>query len=283
MNYLFLRFPKFKEKAVTLSYDDCVFADRKLIEIMTENGLKGTFNINSGLFGETIGDRHLTAEEVKALYLPSGNEVAVHGLKHASLPEFDSARQINEIFSDRKNLEKLLGTPIRGMAYANHVEYSSEVIDVMKKCGILYARTIHCSENFNMPNDWYKIQPTCSDLSPNALELADKFVKSSMPIYYWDRGPKLFYLYGHSRFTDERHAWDKFEQLAGVLGNRNDIWYATNMEIYEYVRAYNRLEFGVNGDFVYNPSAIDVYLDYYESQYIVPAGKTTQLKVVDYP
>ena len=32
--YRFLRFPNFKFKAVTLSYDDCVVFDRKLIEIL---------------------------------------------------------------------------------------------------------------------------------------------------------------------------------------------------------------------------------------------------------
>ena len=46
MEYVFMRFPDFKEKALTLSYDDGVFQDRKLIEIMSAHGLKGTFNIN---------------------------------------------------------------------------------------------------------------------------------------------------------------------------------------------------------------------------------------------
>ena len=47
-----MRFPVFKSKAVTISYDDGVKADKKLIEIMNENGLKGTFNLNSGLFSK---------------------------------------------------------------------------------------------------------------------------------------------------------------------------------------------------------------------------------------
>ena len=48
----FLRFPDYKDKAVTLSYDDGVVYDKKLIEIMNANGLRGTFNLNSGLFAE---------------------------------------------------------------------------------------------------------------------------------------------------------------------------------------------------------------------------------------
>lgn len=48
MSYIFLRFPEFKDKTLTLSYDDGAIYDRKLIEIMNKYGLKGTFNLNSG-------------------------------------------------------------------------------------------------------------------------------------------------------------------------------------------------------------------------------------------
>ena len=48
MGSIFMRFPGGKSKALTLSYDDGVRQDRRLIEIMKKNGLKGTFNISSG-------------------------------------------------------------------------------------------------------------------------------------------------------------------------------------------------------------------------------------------
>ena len=44
-NYSYL-FPGGRTKALTFSYDDGVIADRRLIEIFRENGLKGTFNLN---------------------------------------------------------------------------------------------------------------------------------------------------------------------------------------------------------------------------------------------
>ena len=50
MNKAYIRFPGFKLKAVTLSYDDGVRQDKRLISIMQKYGLKGTFNINAGLF-----------------------------------------------------------------------------------------------------------------------------------------------------------------------------------------------------------------------------------------
>ena len=63
--YAFLRFPGFKKKAFTLSYDDGVIFDKRLIEIFNENGLKATFNLNSGHFGE---GRRLSLEEAVELY-----------------------------------------------------------------------------------------------------------------------------------------------------------------------------------------------------------------------
>ena len=48
MANLIMRFPGGKPKALTLSYDDGVEQDVKLIEIAEKYGIKGTFNINSG-------------------------------------------------------------------------------------------------------------------------------------------------------------------------------------------------------------------------------------------
>ena len=49
MNGIYLRFPGARARALTLSYDDGVFQDARLIRIMQQHGLKGTFNVNSGL------------------------------------------------------------------------------------------------------------------------------------------------------------------------------------------------------------------------------------------
>ena len=40
-----------KKKAITFSFDDGVWQDRRLIEIFNKYGLKGTFNLNSEAFG----------------------------------------------------------------------------------------------------------------------------------------------------------------------------------------------------------------------------------------
>ena len=51
MIHRYLRFPGGKGKALTFSYDDGVEEDIRLIEIFRKNGMRGTFNLNSGQMG----------------------------------------------------------------------------------------------------------------------------------------------------------------------------------------------------------------------------------------
>lgn len=76
MKIKFLRFPEGKTKAVTLSYDDGVEQDIKLVEMMTDYGFYGTFNLNSLCFAsrlkkydkDQICDRRLPEKEAIRLY-----------------------------------------------------------------------------------------------------------------------------------------------------------------------------------------------------------------------
>lgn len=46
-----LLWPGGKRKALTLSYDDGISQDRRLLKLLNEQGVKCTFNLNSGLLG----------------------------------------------------------------------------------------------------------------------------------------------------------------------------------------------------------------------------------------
>ena len=67
------------------------------------------------------------------------------------------------------------------------------------------------------------------------------------------------------------------ETFAEYTGGRDDIWYATNIEIYDYVKAYERLETSVDKTIVYNPSAIDVWFGHKNEIYCVKGGQTLYL------
>ena len=94
MSGIFMRFPGGRKKALTLSYDDGVEQDRRLMQIMDAHGLKGTFNLNSGeyaadgtVYPKGQIHRRMSEKEVTELYAGSGHEVAVHGLTHPFLEQ----------------------------------------------------------------------------------------------------------------------------------------------------------------------------------------------------
>lgn len=282
MDRQFLRFPDFKKKALTLSYDDGVRQDKRLISIMQKHGIKGTFNLNGGMFtkeytGEEKGK--MTIEEALELYLPAGMEVAVHGFRHLSLAKVDSAIAVNDVIKDRNELEKIFGIIVKGMAYANG-SYNDEVVNILKTCGINYSRTVTSTEKFDLPTDWIRLPATCHHANPKLMELAEQFVNLPKGRHFWYDPPKLFYLWGHSYEFDGANNWEVIEKFCEFMGGREDIWYATNGEIYDYVTAFDRLEYSADGAFIHNPTAIDIYLSYKDKPAIVPAGKTVELESV---
>ena len=145
---IFLRFPGGRAKALTLSYDDGVEQDIRLIEIMRAHGLKGTFNLNSGLIAPEgtaypAGQVHrrMTLSQMARLYPDNGMEVAVHGLTHPFLEQLPQGALAYEIVQDRKNLEDIYGGIVRGMAYPFGT-YDDRVIEALRAADIAYARTV---------------------------------------------------------------------------------------------------------------------------------------------
>ena len=271
-----MRFPGFKDKAVTLSYDDGPAQDKRLVQIMHKNGLKGTFNVNSGLLPQESG-WHLTGAELFDLYTGSGMEVAVHGQVHLSLTNVDSAVAVNDVLQDRLALEKLFGYIVKGMAYANGL-YDDNVVDILKMCGIEYARTVNSTESFEIPNDWLRLNPTCHHKNPKLMDLVKTFLEIKPdPLRVQKYTPKLFYLWGHSYEFDNDNNWNVIEEFAEAIGNREDIWYATNGEIYAYVKAFDSLRWAADGKMVHNPSGVDVCIFCNKKEYLVKSGATIKI------
>ena len=72
---------------------------------------------------------------------------------------------------------------------------------------------------------------------------------------------KLMYVWGHSYEFDNHDNWNVIEDFCAYMGGRNDIWYATNIEIIDYMDAARRLIFSADCRRVYNPNAISVWLE----------------------
>lgn len=274
----FMRFPGFKMKALTFSYDDNVVEDKRLIAIFQENGLKGTFNINSSRWAkEPAATGRMTLDEAQALYIHSGMELAAHGWEHLSLTECCEELKLRELFLDRDNIEKTFGGICKGFAYPNgYLDDAS--VEALRRCGFEYARTVVSTEKFDIPDDFLRWNPTCHHNNPKIMELAKAFVEREKVANLYNNPPMLFYVWGHSYEFRTKNNWEHIEEFAAYMGGRNDIWYATNGEIYDYVKAYRNLKFSASYERVYNPSAIDVYLSWIGKDVVVPAGKIVDLK-----
>lgn len=278
MANIFLRFPEGRAKALTLSYDDGVEQDIRLIEILNRNGLKGTFNINSGyyspediVFPKGLIHRRMTKKQATGLYRGSGHEVAIHALTHPFLEQLPTYMVADEVLHDRENLEEQFDTIVRGMAYPFGT-WSDSVVETLKICGIAYSRTTASTNDFRVPNDWLRLSPTCHHNSPELKRLAEKFVNEKVA---WT--PYLFYLWGHSYEFEESNNWKVIEEFAEYTGGRNDIWYATNIEIYDYIYAYHSLQFSADGKRVQNPSNIKIWFSCLDKIVEVEAGAMVKI------
>ena len=280
---VFMRFPGGVGKALTLSYDDGVEQDIKMIEILNKHGIKATFNINSGayapegkVFPEGTIHRRMSHSMALDLYKNSPHEVAVHTYSHPWLETLPPAMVAQEVIEDRKNLEADYGKPVRGMAYPFGT-LNDTVVEVLKNSGIAYSRTTVSTEKFNMPSDWLRLPATCHHNNHRLMELAENFVNKKVSNH-----PQMFYLWGHTYEFEANDNWNIIEEFCEYIGGKDDIWYATNIEIYDYTKAYERLEWSADMTIVHNPSAIPVCFKFSrqgaESKIItVAAGETITL------
>ncbi len=274
MAHIFMRFPNGKKKVLTLSYDDGVDQDIRLISIMKKHGLKGTFNLTSEryapegtVYSEGTIHRPMTRKQVTELYKDSGMEVAVHSATHPFLEELSMNVCLQEVVKDRTNLEKQFGTIVRGMAYP-YGTYSDQVVECLKCAGIVYSRTTVSTGGFALPSDWMRLPATCHHNDERLMALAKQFVDGVVNNKAW-----MFYLWGHSYEFDMNDNWDVIEKFAEYIGGKDDIWYATNLEIYDYVEAYKRLLFDMEGTRVFNPTAYEVWLERDKVIYAVKPGE----------
>lgn len=239
-------FPGGKRKALTMSYDDGVIQDRRLVGIFNQHGIKGTFHLNSGILGK---GSHVQAAEVAELY--QGHEVSVHGVMHCCLPHLSREAQFVEILEDRRNLERLVGYPVRGMSYAGG-DFDDRVVAALPGMGIEYARTTHNRQDFRLPEDPLRWAASCHHR--DGLEKGDKFL--AIPERW---GLQLFYVWGHSYEFDRNDNWLLAEQFCEKMGGRDDIWYATNIEIVDYMNAMRSVRCSVDETQMINLSSQTVW------------------------
>lgn len=259
------RFPNGVNKAVTLSFDDGRDHDRKLVRLLNDYGLKGTFHLNSGNLGKA---GYIEKTEVASLY--QGHEVSAHTVDHPFLEQTPPDQVLEQVVADRKALEELVNYLVKGMSYPFGT-YSDQVVGILRSIGIEYARTVNSHGGFHKPEDWLRWHPTCHH--KQMVEYADQWIHMQQRYSRMS----LFYVWGHSYEFDNDDNWDLVERFGEMIGGKDDVWYATNAEVYAYCKAVEGLRYSADSRLIHNPSAQSVWLSVEGDPVEVGSGEIVRL------
>jgi peptidoglycan/xylan/chitin deacetylase (PgdA/CDA1 family) len=243
------------QKYFTMSFDDGLEQDKKIIQILNRYGLKCTFNLNAGLTGTKnrvgrIGDigfltypessrgfktwfksndhHRIPTDEIAQVY--EGFEIASHSYGHEALAAIRPEKMEESIRNDIEALSKLTGYPILGHAYPGGSS-SDKVADCLKKYGVIYAREVWWTNSFSFPENPLRYRATSMVHDKKLFELADRFIAAEP-----QTDDLLFYIWGHGYeldFGTEHCNWKRFEQFCEKIAGQNDIVYCTNKQAFE--------------------------------------------------
>ena len=252
------RFPGGRRVALTTSFDDGHVYDRRIVEAFNAWGLKGTFNLNSaflardGIQVSGGGLEHIDASEVCGLY--AGHEVASHTCTHPHLTQLDSAQIALEVLTDRQALEDLVGYAVRGFAYPFGA-HDARVMDCLRALGLTYARTCVGSDNCFPPQDPMAWGATAHQFG-SEQNMIQRFDQCCADPYFYG----AIHLWGHGFEFERRNDWAALDRIYKPLSGRSEVWYCTNLQLFDYEAARQRVVIAANRRTAFNPSANPVTL-----------------------
>ena len=252
---------------MTLSYDDGSIHDRRLVQILNTHGLKGSFHLNSGNLGKP---NYLCPEEVRELF--HGHEISAHTVTHPSLSGAPPESAAWQILEDRRQLEALAGYLVRGISYP-YGSFDATLAARLPHYGIEYARTVQAHFKFHLPENFHQWHPTCHHRD-NLLDRATQYL--NLP---YRRRLSLFYVWGHSSEFERNQNWDLIERFAEMMAKAADsIWFATNIEIVDYLNALKQVRQSVDGSLLQNFSHLPVWVSVDKEPRVIPPGGMLDLR-----
>ena len=150
--------------------------------------------------------------------------------------------------TDDKNVRDAAMLPIMDAIAAEHPELTAADLDLIS----------------------YKLQKKV--VRTWLLEDGKRFVELYKTQYLY-----MMYVWGHSFEFRTEEDWALMEQFCQLAGGREDTWYATNIEIVDYMADAARLQYTAAGDKVCNPNAQSIWVEVDGRHYEIPAGKTVAL------
>lgn len=162
---------------VSLTFDDGTADQLQAAQMLDNNGLKGTFYVNSGRVG--TGD-YLSAGQLQQLQA-GGHEIGGHTISHVDLTTLDTAGQQHQICDDRAALASM-GLKADNFAYPFGA-YNASAEQLVRDCGYRSGRSVGgiscsgCDVGENIPPaDVYAVQTPDSIKSGTSLATMQSYV-----------------------------------------------------------------------------------------------------------
>jgi peptidoglycan-N-acetylglucosamine deacetylase len=244
-------YPDGKYKALIMSYDDGVIQDIQLTKLFNENGIVGTFNLNSAYLGTTRGWAKEYGDSIYQKYIPKdslmtvykNHEIAAHAAFHKDFLNISDNEILEELNTDISALTELTSREIKSMAYP-FGNTNGHIAKVVSTTQITNARTVNDTYEFNLPTNYLIWNPTCHD--SKALDYLDKYLGLDKPEL------SLFYVWGHSWEFGDKKRLDNIIKFCQQIGKKSDIWYVGSGPYIEYLKSLKKVEIHENE--IINPS-----------------------------
>ena len=195
-------------KYFLLSFDDGTIYDRRFVELLNQQGFRGTFNLNSGLedfvwyYEDKFPVRRQILSETVEVY--RGHEIASHSLHHHWLNTLTPPQISREIGEDCKTLKEIFGLKEIGFGVP-FTACGEREIKLIRKL-VRYIRLSEFAETFALPPDPYHIPIHALYNDADVREKIIRFAESDL-----ENG--LFVMAGHSYELEVLGHWDYMAQL----------------------------------------------------------------------
>lgn len=197
-----------KRKIFLLSFDDGTVWDRQLVPLLNRYGIKGTFNLNSGLedfvwhFEDRFPVRRQVLSEIGTLY--EGHEIASHSLHHHRLDSLTPPQLRREVEADAARLKTVFGLKEIGFGVP-FTACGDREVKILRKL-VRYIRLSEFSDSFALPEDEYHIPIHGLYNDPDIREKIAAFAESDLEV-------SLFVMAGHSYELEALGHWAYMEEL----------------------------------------------------------------------
>ena len=227
------------------------------MELMNQYGLKGTFNLNSGLMETEFEWTHRNGMIVKRLptsvvaELYKNHEVASHTLTHPYLSQLTESEVMEEMSKDKENLERLTGRPVLGFGGPFH-HWSPLIVECAKRCGFEYARNAEERYCYAPPEEYYYWAAGTYHVMPGFRPFVEGFFETEEEL-------ALCQIVGHTYDLDAENMWQYMESVLKRVSEDESILSMTNIELVRYLKAMRSAV--ITEDEIKNPSALPLWFE----------------------